>query len=747
MDIRARYNDLTSVSVLLGAATFLVADESHVLLAIAAGAILIAWIGSRGRRAERPWSLPHSAINLLVIAAICSAAFKAFVAGDGNYVSVLGQFFVLITIIKLFDRRTPRDDAQVVGLSVCTAVSAVLTGASLKMALLLAAYVPVVIAAAMMWQINEGLLRAQAAASAASDGLLRSNAPASLSARLPLHFTGAIVFVLLICLPIAVGVFILAPRGLQVGRSARFGLWSGTTSGFTNEVQLGRAGLLSENTTPVLDVQFTDGAGANLGSADRTFYLRAATRDSYDRETGNWRSSSTREPPPDRTISGSSPSRYQGDSTVVFQNVRVRATYTGTHYAFAVWRPLAIAPPSDVAARVSADDSTILLSSSARSAGRADPLAMGCEYTIVSRDLDLKSSQPIKGPLEFQTGRIHDLAASILRKADITPTALASPEPPTRKAVSVLCDYLRHGFQYTVEMIPPPPGEDPIEFFLFDRKQGHCEYFASALVCLCQSVGIHARLVVGYVATDFNDYAGRYVVRESNAHAWTEAEVGSGRWATFDPTPPADLDRIHRPGRGAFARVKGWWDALELSWSAGIISFDQRAQSHILGGERSEAGDPDRFAPRDSWITRWLRHRSRVGDWWKWALQLGVPGVLVIGAIVVAARELTRRWRLARVLHLGRNADPELRRLLSDAGFYADSLDALERAGLPKPDSRPPLAHAGDIATAHPGQADTFRKIAALYYRVRFGRQALAPDELSAAALLVGQLRSARRER
>lgn len=67
---------------------------------------------------------------------------------------------------------------------------------------------------------------------------------------------------------------------------------------------------------------------------------------------------------------------------------------------------------------------------------------------------------------------------------------------------------------------------------------------------MCRTVGIDARVVTGYVAIDYNEATESYIVRASNAHAWVEAEVLPDRWRRFDPTPTADLVRIHEPPRG-----------------------------------------------------------------------------------------------------------------------------------------------------------------------------------------------------
>ena len=97
-------------------------------------------------------------------------------------------------------------------------------------------------------------------------------------------------------------------------------------------------------------------------------------------------------------------------------------------------------------------------------------------------------------------------------------------------------NYLRTRFGYTLEL-PQTAVKDPIANFLFERKQGHCEYFASSMAVMLRSLGIPARVVNGFRSDEFNDLTGNYVVRAKNAHSWVEAYFPNYGWQTFDPTP------------------------------------------------------------------------------------------------------------------------------------------------------------------------------------------------------------------
>ena len=96
------------------------------------------------------------------------------------------------------------------------------------------------------------------------------------------------------------------------------------------------------------------------------------------------------------------------------------------------------------------------------------------------------------------------------------------------KAVA-LEQYLKTNYVYTLQL-PGSPVADPLANFLFERKQGHCEFFASSMAVMLRTLRIPARLVNGFVNDEFNDLTGNYVVRAKDAHAWVEAYFPGYGW-------------------------------------------------------------------------------------------------------------------------------------------------------------------------------------------------------------------------
>src|SRR5438445_11208009 len=113
-------------------------------------------------------------------------------------------------------------------------------------------------------------------------------------------------------------------------------------------------------------------------------------------------------------------------------------------------------------------------------------------------------------------------------------------------------------------------GKDPIGDFLFNVRQGHCEYFASAMAIMLRTLGIPSRLVNCFLPVEYNDISQQYVVRGSDAHTWVEAYFPGYGWITFDPTPAAGTISV----AAAWGRFSLWMDAFRTFWTDWVVSYD-----------------------------------------------------------------------------------------------------------------------------------------------------------------------------
>ncbi|HET6632369.1 MAG TPA: DUF3488 and transglutaminase-like domain-containing protein [Rhodanobacteraceae bacterium] len=148
------------------------------------------------------------------------------------------------------------------------------------------------------------------------------------------------------------------------------------------------------------------------------------------------------------------------------------------------------------------------------------------------------------------------------------------------------------GFVYTLS--PPPLGRNSIDEFLFSTKQGFCEHYSSSFTVLMRAAGVPARVVTGYQGGYWNDFASYLLVRNSDAHAWSEVWLAGQGWVRVDPTAAVRPDRVSLGAAAAaggdlpwyqagWARVvRDQWDLVNRLWNRGVVGFDTLRQQALL---------------------------------------------------------------------------------------------------------------------------------------------------------------------
>jgi transglutaminase-like putative cysteine protease len=132
---------------------------------------------------------------------------------------------------------------------------------------------------------------------------------------------------------------------------------------------------------------------------------------------------------------------------------------------------------------------------------------------------------------------------------DLPPRVRALAQQITEQAsnpydrAAALETYLREHIKYNELVSAPPPGRDGVDYTLFDRPEGYCNYYASAMAVLARAIGIPARIASGYAFGEYKD--GAFHVVETNAHSWPELYFPTYGWIEFEPT--ASQPTIERP--------------------------------------------------------------------------------------------------------------------------------------------------------------------------------------------------------
>ena len=162
---------------------------------------------------------------------------------------------------------------------------------------------------------------------------------------------------------------------------------------------------------------------------------------------------------------------------------------------------------------------------------------------------------------------------------------------------AVLQKFNQEDFFYTLQ--PPALGRNPVDSFLFSTRQGFCEHYASAFAVLMRAAGIPARIVLGYQGGELNPLGDYLLVRQADAHAWTEVWLEGEGWKRIDPTAAVAPERIESGRAGAMFTGVGaawglttpsrWryqlgmtWDALNARWNELVLGYGPEGQQHLM---------------------------------------------------------------------------------------------------------------------------------------------------------------------
>ncbi len=253
---------------------------------------------------------------------------------------------------------------------------------------------------------------------------------------------------------------------------------------------------------------------------------------------------------------------------------------------------------------------------------------------------------------------------------------------------TALESYLRE-IKYNDLIEAPPEGRDGVEYFLFDVREGYCDYYASAMAVMARAVGIPARVAAGYSHGEYNPETEAYRVREKDAHAWVEVYFPRFGWVEFEPT--ASEPPIVRPEPPKV-----------------IEPSEEDDRSRRLGDEEP-IPDDDVF-PRDrdrSTASRTPRRQQAV-RWLGGLILLSIPAGL---AALWAWRE-----RKQKGLNL---VERVYERLCSFA----------RRLGIQFQRHQTPYEYATALSTALPEGQDPVQRITDLYVRERFSGREVSGQE------------------
>ena len=266
------------------------------------------------------------------------------------------------------------------------------------------------------------------------------------------------------------------------------------------------------------------------------------------------------------------------------------------------------------------------------------------------------------------------------------------------------------GFAYTLDL-PATARQTSLEYFLFERRAGHCEYFSTAMVVLLRAADIEARNVNGFLGGEWSQFGNYLAVTQNQAHSWVEVWFPEFGWVTFDPTPGS---------AGVGERVESWFwpgriffDGIQHRWNKWVLDYNLQSQAGIFQSWS------DAFSGRTAAPDAGSRSGTGSNTTPLWGTAL--LALLILAGILWARRGgavLSRETRI-----------------------YLKLRHACERAGLRITPGVTPHALVARIGERHGDAVAAAGRVVDLYLRARYGREALGASELHEMNLALGAAR------
>jgi transglutaminase-like putative cysteine protease len=581
---------------------------------------------------------PNPGKVMRIVFGIVTAIFVGAVLMSFRTLNGLGAgtaLLVLMGALKLIEARTRRDDAIVIGVALFLLLAATLADQSL-------------------WRVPLYLLQLWGVIAAMA---LVAHGGTAFTPRAALRLSAR---TLAMSVPLAALAFLFFPRfagqfwALERGGQA--------STGLTDEMAPGSIGSLAIEYDPAFRVHF-EGAPPPRAA----LYFRGPVLNSFDGFT--WRREHGRSYPREEIEVAGPPVRY-------------RITLEPSYRRFMVTLDTIVEPPRRG-----------VFFAHDRQLTAIGDITQVRSYDAISY-LRVRSTTPLSASARRYETRLDTDHNPRARALALEIRARSGSDAEYSRAV--LDWFGRQGLEYTLD--PGRTSVDSVDSTLFDNKRGFCAHFASAYAMMMRAAGVPARVVTGYLGGEWNPAGNYLIVRQSDAHAWTEVWLDGEGWTRIDPTVVVAPERLQRgifdvlreslPATSFIIQRNNWmhrialaWDGANQWWQQRVVEFTLRSQFELLS--KLGIGSPD----------------------WK---HLGWIFALVLCGWI-AWVSITLRRSVARVKpdRIGRS--------------WLRFTRKLARVAPPRSGDEGPYAFAARIAGAKPELAVRVQAIAARYARLRFG--------------------------
>jgi transglutaminase-like putative cysteine protease len=622
-----------------------------------------------------------------------------------SFMAVMVHLLVFLLAFKLYNMRSHRDLLDIFLLTFLMLVSACLVATSVGFVLVFCLYMILGV-----WGFILLHLRREADLAMPE----RSREALAVPGLVTPGFLGLSLGVAVVSLLLTLAIFFLIPRLGRAFLPLRGQLGSLST-GFADRVELGISGVIQTDPTIVMRVSFSD----EVAAPERLPNLRwrGLALDHFDGRA--WTQADRSHTPVRRFRDGYyAISAYVVGAPILSYEVLLEPM--GTNVLFGLPRVTAIQGRVGGVAVDVGDGLALPMSPTG-------PI----RYLVISqpeRVRDEALRRPVRTtdyPREIREAylQLPAISARIQALALELATGAGTPFEIARRVETYLADNQRYSLD-----LGRDADSDPLDDFLFGRKTGNCEYFAAAMTVLLRTAGVPARVVNGFQRGEWNDVGRYFAVRQRDAHSWVEVLVPRVGWVTFDPSPRAafELEAFGPSGRMAqyVDMLRMQWNRYVVDYNVGdqaLVAIELRRQSAALRGKLWVLWESRSFAIRRNLRTIWRDYGYAV---------FGAAALVVL--LVVICRRMTS-GRIGAAWLLG----ARLRN--TSVPFYDRMLRILARRGC----TREPTATAREFLVSLSDRPQIHLpavELTALYERVRFGRETLAPSDKERANALLRQL-------
>ncbi len=305
-------------------------------------------------------------------------------------------------------------------------------------------------------------------------------------------------------------------------------------------------------------------------------------------------------------------------------------------------------------------------------------------YSDVSRysEADQQVSPNAYNPnvLQVDTALPKDMNPEITKLAQ----KITANAPTMYDKVVALENYLRQNYTYSLD-VQLPVGREGVSWFLFDSKKGFCNYFASAMAVMTRSLGIPARVEVGYTNGTADSKNQQRVVRGVDAHSWTQVYFAGYGWINFEPS--ASFSTFNRPLPNQYGTSSA--SAADVTGSLG-----KQGIAKVLGKDPESAFDQG------------ASHSSSKSNQWQQQMSLALGSILLL--LLFAALAFGVWWS----------------RLFQGYGVSAQIFGRIyllaNWAGIRGETSQTPYEYVKGLIVVAPGEEVTLERLSDIYVRERW---------------------------